>query len=699
MNITHIKKGTILKSGLQVVIYLLLGLALAFLISRPVHATQADYPPPNGDCPHYSNGQCDYPYSNEGTENSDNDNNGYDYPDPPPMHEPTGWLLATSLADNTGQRLAGTVFEIRRALGDELVDTVITDLFGEVSVELPVGDYFLRAVIVPYGFLSDGARHNFTIYENELSPVIVRLLPIPPNEPEPTPTPSPTPAPTPPPQEHGRLIVTSRAHGTGAFIQGVVFNVHRAMDDGLVAQLATNQFGEASVFLPAGDYFLRAIAIPPGFILDTNRIPARIQADRLTEISITHRPTPPEEEPPPPEPEPPEAADGRLLIINRAQVPGTGGRGQAAGDFLSGAIFEVRSTMDDRLMGQLQTNIFGEATINLPAGDYFIRQLAPAASFIADSSRVNIRIVSGELFTVTVLNAPYKTEAEDEEPDTPAYGRLLVTLMSSATGERLQNGTITIHDIMTDALIVTLSSDFFGEASVFLPTGRYFMRQGAMPHGYLTNLDRIPFTINAGDVTDMAIAVRAEPVLTPSPTPIPTPTPPVSQAAPFSPQSSATIETIPDTDINAQSRIEITTRAAGSGNPLSGGLFAVYRVYDNRRIGELTTGADGRGYFMAEPGMHFVRELRPSFGFLLESERIFLEVGVGETVTLELTKIRDMNIAYLPADVEGGGIIYIPQTGQRWPTFNYVGGGILFLISFVVAGFLVVGLIHIRSRD
>jgi len=96
--------------------------------------------------------------------------------------------------------------------------------------------------------------------------------------------------------------------------------------------------------------------------------------------------------------------------------------------------------------------------------------------------------------------------------------------MSSATGGRLTNGTITIHDVMTDALVVTLSSDFFGEASVFLPAGRYFMRQSSMPQGYLTNLDRIPFTINAGDITDMAIAVRAEPT---PPTPAPTPTPPL----------------------------------------------------------------------------------------------------------------------------------------------------------------------------
>jgi len=97
--------------------------------------------------------------------------------------------------------------------------------------------------------------------------------------------------------------------------------------------------------------------------------------------------------------------------------------------------------------------------------------------------------------------------------------------------------------------------------------------------------------------------------------------------------------------------------------------------------------------------MHFVRELRPTFGFLLEPERIFLDVGEGETVIMELTKLRDYDIAYLPMDVEGGGIIYIPQTGQRWPTGFFVSGGILLLISFIVAGFLTALLIHVRGRD
>ena len=143
-------------------------------------------------------------------------------------------------------------------------------------------------------------------------------------------------------------------------------------------------------------------------------------------------------------------------------------------------------------------------------------------------------------------------------------------------------------------------------------------------------------------------------------------------------------------------RIEIITRAAGSGNPLSGGIYAVYSAGDNLCIGELTTEADGRADIITEPGMYYIRELRPTFGFLLETERIFLEVGIGETVVMELTKVRDMSIADLsiadlPPDADSGEIIYIPKTGQIRPMIFHMNGWILITVAFICGG-LAVGL-------
>ena len=745
-----LKPKTILKNVLHILLYIVLGLLLAFFINNTVYAAEGDYnnyPPVIED-----NGYTDPPPLD------------YDFV-PPLEYPPTGWLLVTTVDHNTGQRLAGVIYEVRRALSDEWVTTVESDIFGEVSIKLLTGNYYFRQVSVPAGFIVDSSRVNFTINQDMTSDFTVRVLPVPNIPPPPIygqllvtsraqdtgallegtvfeirrvqddsfvmqlvtnqfgeafvnlpadnyylrkilvrvgfiidssrvnftinansltditirsfpAPPIPTYPPqnqTSPPPDIGRLLVTSRAHGTGDLLQGVIFEVRRLLDDVFVAQLATNQFGEASVNLPAGEFFIREISVPTGFVPNPHRIQIRITADRLTETNITHQPITPDTTQTTPENLP----EGRLLITNRAQSLGTGGREQGTGQVLSNTIFEVRTIMDDRLIAQLQTNEHGEAAVNLPAGDYYIRMINPAAGHALDSARTNIRIVSGELFSILIISAPITPEAEPPViDDSPIYGRLLLTLISSATGERLPHGTVTIHDVMTDAHIVTLISNYYGEASVFLPVGQYFIRQTAMPQGYLTTAERIPFTIRANEITDMSLAIRAVPTPTPAPTTTQAQT---SSAAAATPTPTAA----PPSN---EGRIEIITRAAGSGNPLSGGTYAVFRASDHHRIGELTTAANGTAFIMVEPGFYYIRELRPTFGFLLETERIFLEVDRGETVTIELTKNRDFNIVYLPADVEGGGFIYITQTGQFMSMLHYMGGGFLLILSFVFGG-------------
>jgi uncharacterized surface anchored protein len=204
-----------------------------------------------------------------------------------------------------------------------------------------------------------------------------------------------------------------------------------------------------------------------------------------------------------------------------------------------------------------------------------------------------------------------------------------------------------------------------------------------MPQGYLSNYDRIPFTIKAGDITDMNLAVRVEPTPTPAPTTAPAQT--TTQTAASAPPAATAV---PDNALRNQGRIEIVTRAAGSGNLLSGGTYAVYRHDDNRRVAELTTGAGGKADITVEPGMYYIRELRPTYGFHLETERIFLEVSAGSTAIMELTKVRDLSITDLPDDRDGG-IIHIVQTGQDMSLFHYMGGSILLVIAFAAAGLAV----------
>ena len=172
-------------------------------------------------------------------------------PEPPSAYEPasSGRLLIIKRAQ-TGQLLQDAMFEVRRHIDDLFVATVVTDIFGEATLELPAGEYFLREIAAPEGFSLNPVRIPFRITQGMVTPITVANSPLP----VATPTPLPTPAPE-RNNENGRIIITARARGTNELLPGAVFELRRAMDNAFVAELATNQFGEAAINLPPGDYF------------------------------------------------------------------------------------------------------------------------------------------------------------------------------------------------------------------------------------------------------------------------------------------------------------------------------------------------------------------------------------------------------------------------------------------------------------
>ena len=635
--------------------------------------------------------------------NNDNENDQSDYqdeqngqgeepivpPDPnptPPTSEPTGRLLLTKRAFGTGQPLPGAVFELRNPLDESLVATLITDQFGEASIEVPASDYFLREIEAPQGFILNPNRISVRIQADRVNEVNVTNMPIPAT-------------PEPPGSQQGRLLVTVRSARTqnqgtgganqnqGALLPGAVFELRHALDNTLVAELVSGQFGEAAANLPIGDYFLRQTEAPRGYRLNPERIGVRISDGGITEINVTNNPI--EDDSPQPSPSPPAQekeqppdSPGRLLVTLRAQSAGS--RQQSTGEPIMGALFEVRGTFDDRLIAQLVTNQFGEVSADLIVGDYYLRQLTAPQGFIPNNDRLNFRIMSGEFRSITITNAIADADEDEGEDESGAPGRLLITILSSATGERLPGAAITVHNIMTDTLVAELTTDIFGEASVFLPPGRYFMRQYSLPPGFLLNMDRVPITINSGDMTDFSIVTRAIPLeFVPTPTPVPFATQSIPNTS-----SAARPEVMPgepDDSLDGLGRLEIITRAAQSGNPLSGGVFAVYRASDNRRVSELTVGTGGTVYIELSPGAYFLQELRPTFGFLIEPGRILFEVEKNGVVIVEITKERDPSIQ----DIDAEGMIWIPPTGEDMSLFHYIGGAFLLMMS-AACGFLII---------
>ena len=131
--------------------------------------------------------------------------------------------------------------------------------------------------------------------------------------------------------------------------------------------------------------------------------------------------------------------------------------------------------------------------------------------------------------------------------------------------------------------------------------------------------------------------------------------------------------------VESHGTLQIIKQAEQSGNPLSGAVFGVYRVSDNKKLIELTTDADGRASLYLDPGEYYLRELKPPYGYMLEPARIYFTVKSGILVKVEVTNQRDINIS----DNNAPGIISIPKTGEDFLTANIVFGVLLIFTSLI----------------
>ena len=386
----------------------------------------------------------------------------------------------------------------------------------------------------------------------------------------------------------------------------------------------------ASALLPVGNYFVRQVSVPNPFHLNPERHNITISANALTEITVLNMLES-------------DVAFGIAVGGNEGRLLVT----KVAGDSglpLAGASYEVRRLIDDAVVGHLVTDRHGEATISLMPGDYFIRLVTAPVGFVPSPERINFNITMGGITVVEDVGEPI-TGAND-----PSQGRLLVTVLGD-DGARLSGVGLSIHHVMTDEHVGTLNTNAHGEAGMFLPIGNYFLRKTNVPHGYRHNPERVSFTVMPADLTDLIVIAVALP---PGPAP----------------------EPIPDRETGT---VEVITRAANSGNVLAGGHFGIYQVSDARLVATTYIGDDGIASFEVMPGLYFVRELRPTFGFVLETENMYVEVQQGQTVRIELTKNRDYNIPY--TDIDPESIIILPETGQERQAWLYQGGMILLIIS------------------
>ena len=509
-----------------------------------------------------------------------------------------------------GTSLSGVAFDIYRSANNENVGELRTGADGSAQAELPLGQYYLVETAAAEGYLLPEGSVAFALTEHGAA-VEVSVQ----NEKEPVPQP-----------QGGRIRIIKQSED-GKLLPGAVFGLYRTDTGEKVGELATGSDGAAvSSALPVLEqgYYLLEQTAPAGYVLSNEKTAVAVKEGETTEITLTNQAV---EKPMPPAPE---SKPGKLLIIKKAEKTGT---------LLKGAVFGAYRASDDKRMGEITTDRYGEATLELAAGEYYLRELEAPTGFRLDSGRIAFRIKSEETKEVTVTN---KQEAS-------TAGSLLI-IKKSEDGKPLSGAVFGIYDAATREKLEEITTDRYGEAVLELEAGGYFLRELKAPAGYALSADTVDFKIRTGETKEITLSNK--------------------QLEPETP---------------AAGTVKLMKKAAGSGQPLPGAVFEVFSLTDNKKIGEIISGADGTAALSLPAGDYYLLEKTAPEGFKLENTRILFRIKAGAVVKVEVTNMKEHGNQPVqpskPNPPTGTPGISIPKTGEALPTLDYALAGLLFALA------------------
>lgn len=518
-----------------------------------------------------------------------------------------GHIRLTKKDVDTGAVLSGAAFGIYRISDNEKVGEITTGSDGTATSQLlPAMDYYLLELRAPAGYEIKTDKIPVTVLDG--------------NTAEATATNKRLPEPKPEPNKTGTVkIIKVDADDKGKTLSGAVFSVYETATGKKVGELLTGKDGAANLELPEGDYTLRETTAPEGYSLSTESISVHLKAGETRELTITNRKD--------------VAEPGTLRVV---KVDKDGGKK------LKDAVFGIYDADSDKKLDEITTDRKGVAEIELPVGDYYLRELEAPDGYERSEKRINFSINAGKATEKTVKNSK-----EDSDEDT---GTLVIIKEDKDTGEELRNAVFGIYDSDGDK-IDEVETGKDGTAELDLDTGSYYLRELSAPEGYQKDSKKITFKITADKTTKVTVKN----------------------------------EKVPEDE--KAGTLRIVKSAAGTGARLSGASFAVYMADGNKKVADLITGADGVAELELPVGGYYLKEQRAPEGFKLETARILFTITADTKTNVEVTNEKEGAPKPTPTTPQNPGTpndtpqVTIPKTGETFPTLQYALAALLLAVS------------------
>ncbi|MGH0857967.1 SpaA isopeptide-forming pilin-related protein [Bacillus pacificus] len=244
-------------------------------------------------------------------------------------------------------------------------------------------------------------------------------------------------------------------------------------DNNVVATVTTNEKGIAEVKdLPFGDYFVKEISAPEGYIkVDT---PKKVTIDNTNIIEFVMKNTK-------------KVENGQFKLLKKDSE---------SGQLLPGAKFDVIDK-DGNVVETIITDGKGEAlSKQLPVGTYTLKEVEAPKGYELSSSSVSVDVEAHKIVTIDVVNKkiPEKVTGQFEIVKVDAQDKTKV--LSDAEFEVYKDGK----------KVETLRTDKTGKViSQKLEPGKYTLKETKAPQGYKLLKEEIEVVVEANKVVQVQV--------------------------------------------------------------------------------------------------------------------------------------------------------------------------------------------------
>ena len=282
---------------------------------------------------------------------------------------PVGGLQIIKSDKDSGKRIAGVKFEIRKMNG-EIIGTYTTDSDGVIYLpKAESGWYTVTELETASGYLLDTTPHRIEVKDGQTATLEITN------------------------HKSSRILLHKVDKATGKGIYGAVFLLYDS-NHNPIGEYATDQDGYiyADEGLADGRYYLREIKAAPGYVLDPELKTIYVRYGSTTEIEWSNT-----------------AECGQIQIIKKSANDNPI-NGLPAGTLLEGAVFEIYDKAGN-VVDTIKSDRNGRAiSKTLPLSRYTVREIKAPANYSINPTVMTAYLeFNGQIVTFEVQNTSVST--------------------------------------------------------------------------------------------------------------------------------------------------------------------------------------------------------------------------------------------------------------------------------------------------